>query len=71
MDGDVAPVEDLLKAAKDVLLLGNFQFFIDEAYSTGLIGPQSRGLIYELELEESFAIRLHPFSKALGSYRVS
>ncbi|KAJ5908480.1 class II aminotransferase/8-amino-7-oxononanoate synthase [Penicillium taxi] len=68
MDGDVAPVEDLLQAAKDILPLGNFQFFIDEAHSTGLMGPQGRGLVCELELEESFAIRLHPFSKALGSH---
>ena len=68
MDGDVAPVEDLLQAAKDVLPLGNFQFFIDEAHSTGLMGPQGRGLVSALKLEERFAIRLHPFSKALGSH---
>ncbi|KAL1861071.1 hypothetical protein Plec18170_001586 [Paecilomyces lecythidis] len=68
MDGDVAPVEDLLQAARDVIPLGNFQFFIDEAHSTGLMGPQGRGLVCALKLEESFAIRLHPFSKALGSH---
>lgn len=68
MDGDVAPVEDLLQAAKEILPLGNFQFFIDEAHSTGLMGPQGRGLVCALKLEESFAIRLHPFSKALGSH---
>lgn len=68
MDGDIAPVEDLLQAAKDILPLGNFQFFIDEAHSTGLMGPQGKGLVCALGLEESFAIRLHPFSKALGSH---
>lgn len=68
MDGDVAPVEDLLQAAKDILPLGNFRFFIDEAHSTGLMGPRGKGLVCALKLEDSFAIRLHPFSKALGSH---
>ncbi|KAJ5184842.1 class II aminotransferase/8-amino-7-oxononanoate synthase [Penicillium cf. griseofulvum] len=68
MDGDVAPVEELLQAAKETLPLGNFQFFIDEAHSTGLMGPQGKGLVCALGLEKSFAVRLHPFSKALGSH---
>lgn len=68
MDGDIAPLEELVQGAKDVLPHKNFQFIIDEAHSTGLIGPKGTGLVCALGLENEFAIRLHTFGKALGSH---
>jgi 8-amino-7-oxononanoate synthase len=68
MDGDIAPAEELVKVAKEVLPLGNVQFVIDEAHSTGLIGKRGTGLVCALGLEKDFAIRLHTFGKALGSH---
>lgn len=68
MDGDVAPVNEFVKIAKDVFPKGNAQFIIDEAHSTGVIGPQGAGLISALGLEKEMAVRLHTFGKALASH---
>jgi 8-amino-7-oxononanoate synthase len=40
MDGDVCPLQELIKAAKEILPNSNVQFVIDEAHSTGFIGPR-------------------------------
>lgn len=67
MDGDVCPLQDLIKAAKEVFPNGNAQFVIDEAHSTGVIGPKGAGLVCALGLEKDIAIRLHTFGKALAA----
>lgn len=67
MDGDVCPLQDLIEAARATFPEGNAQFVIDEAHSTGIIGPNGAGLVCALGLENEVAIRLHTFGKALGA----
>lgn len=67
MDADVCPLQELIDAAKEMMPLGNAQFYVDEAHSTGVIGPQGRGLVCMLGVQQEVAIRLHTLSKALAS----
>ncbi|MCJ1300654.1 hypothetical protein MMC08_003451 [Hypocenomyce scalaris] len=67
MDGDICPLRELIEAAKEIFPGGNAQFLIDEAHSTGVIGPKGAGLVCELGLEREVAIRLHTFGKALSA----
>jgi 8-amino-7-oxononanoate synthase len=61
MDGDRAPLHDLLAVAErhDAVL------FVDEAHATGVYGPDGRGLAAEFEGRENI-LALHTCSKALG-----
>ncbi|GCB20566.1 putative 8-amino-7-oxononanoate synthase [Aspergillus awamori] len=67
MDGDICPLQELIETAKEVFPDGNVQFVIDEAHSTGVIGPNGAGLVSALGLESEVAIRLHTFGKALAA----
>ena len=59
MDGDSPPIHQLLSAAKESLPLGNAVFYIDEAHSTGIMGPKGSGYVCHHGLEHEFAIRVH------------
>lgn len=61
MDGDRAPLDDLVAVAArhDAMLL------IDEAHATGVFGPQGRGLAAHLEGRET-VITLRTCGKAMG-----
>jgi len=61
MDGDVAPLDDLLRLA------GAFDGFliIDEAHATGLFGPGGRGLAAGMDGREN-VITVRTCGKALG-----
>ena len=59
MDGDYAPVHQILSAAKEALPLGNLVFYIDEAHTSGIIGPNGSGFICHYGLEHEFAVRVH------------
>ncbi|KAF5567542.1 8-amino-7-oxononanoate synthase [Fusarium phyllophilum] len=67
MDGDVAPLQAIVREVKEQLPLRNAVFVIDEAHSTGLVGPQGSGLVSHLGLEKDFSIRVHTFGKAHGA----
>lgn len=67
MDGDVCPLKEMVEAAEEVLPKGNFQFIVDEAHATGVVGDKGVGLVSALGLQREIAIRLHTFSKALGA----
>ncbi|KAL9132081.1 MAG: hypothetical protein Q9217_000117 [Psora testacea] len=67
MDGDICPLKDLVEAAKEIFPEGQVQFLVDEAHSTGVVGPNGAGLVSELGLVKEVAIRLHTFGKALAS----
>jgi 8-amino-7-oxononanoate synthase len=67
MNGDICPLDELVQVAKELFPLGNAQFIIDEAHSSGVIGPKGAGLVQKLGLEKEIAIRVHMCSKALGS----
>ncbi|KAF4415451.1 8-amino-7-oxononanoate synthase [Fusarium acutatum] len=67
MDGDAAPLEAIIREVKEQLPHENAVFVIDEAHSTGLVGPQGSGLVSHLGLEKDFSIRVHTFGKAHGA----
>ena len=64
MDGDVAPLEDLVEVAQQHRL----RLVVDEAHSTGTIGPGGRGALAELGLQEEVDVIVGTLGKALGSY---
>jgi 8-amino-7-oxononanoate synthase len=66
MDGDVAPLEEVVRVIHKTLPLGNGHLIVDEAHSNGVLGPQGRGLVCELGLEDEVSVRLHTFGKALA-----
>ncbi|GAA5945926.1 hypothetical protein JCM10213_006184 [Rhodosporidiobolus nylandii] len=66
MDGDLAPLLEMVDAVGRVLPAGNGHLVVDEAHSTGLYGPRGRGLVCALGLEERITIRVHTFGKALA-----
>jgi 8-amino-7-oxononanoate synthase len=63
MDGDVAPLEDLVDAARrwDASIL------VDEAHATGVYGPRGGGVVEELGLGADIAVQVGTLGKALGS----
>ncbi|KAF1949244.1 class II aminotransferase/8-amino-7-oxononanoate synthase [Byssothecium circinans] len=67
MDGDICPLRELVQAAKEIFPNGNAQFVVDEAHSTGNVGPLGRGLVNMLGLESEIAVRNHTFGKSLCS----
>ncbi|GKU07794.1 acetyltransferase [Fusarium langsethiae] len=67
MDGDVAPLRDIVSCVKS-RLAGNGYIIVDEAHSTGIYGKQGRGLVCELGLEKDIFARLHTFGKAMSSF---
>ncbi|KAF4971545.1 hypothetical protein FZEAL_9829 [Fusarium zealandicum] len=67
MDGDVAPLAEIVACVKQRFPRGNAYIIIDEAHSTGLYGKQGRGLVCELGLEADIFVRLHTFGKAMSS----
>lgn len=61
MDGDKAPLDDLIALADEV----GGVLLVDEAHATGVFGPEGRGLAAHLEGREN-VITLRTCGKALG-----
>lgn len=51
MDGDVAPLKELTDLIDEVLGPGRGYIVVDEAHSTGVLGPEGKGLVCEMGLE--------------------
>jgi glycine C-acetyltransferase/8-amino-7-oxononanoate synthase len=64
MDGDVAPLADLVELAK----AHGIRMVVDEAHATGTLGPGGRGAVAEAELEQEVDVIVGTLGKALGSY---
>ncbi|SRR5579875_388882 len=64
MDGDVAPLREIVVLAKRY----GASVMIDEAHAVGVFGPGGAGLASALGLESEIEIRMGTLSKALGSY---
>jgi 8-amino-7-oxononanoate synthase len=62
MDGDRAPLEDLMNLADKYAAF----LVIDEAHATGVFGPDGRGLAASFEGRENVIV-LHTCGKALGA----
>lgn len=68
MEGDVAPLKDMVQVIEKLLPRGNGYLIVDEAHSTGLFGPHGGGVVQELGLSSHVFARLHTFGKALSSH---
>ncbi|OTA00745.1 BioF -keto--aminopelargonate synthetase [Trichoderma parareesei] len=66
MDGDAAPLKHIVECVEKRLPKGNGYIIVDEAHSTGILGPQGRGLVCQLGLQDRIWARVHTFGKAMG-----
>lgn len=66
MDGDLAPLKEIVEVVEELFPVGNGLCVVDEAHSTGIYGREGRGLVSEMGLEGRFFARLHTFGKAMG-----
>lgn len=66
MEGDIAPLKDIVETVEELFPHRNAYMIVDEAHSNGVYGPHGKGLVCELGLEERIFIRLHTFGKALA-----
>ena len=64
MDGDEAPLKEIAEFCRSE----NLYLIVDEAHSTGVMGPKGSGLITALGLEKDVFARIHTFGKALGCH---
>jgi 8-amino-7-oxononanoate synthase len=64
MDGDVAPLVDLLRLARE----HSCRLMVDEAHATGAIGPGGRGSVAAAGLSGEVDLVVGTLGKALGSY---
>src|SRR5438874_4640465 len=63
MDGDRAPLRELIKLKKHFGAL----LFLDEAHAIGVIGPNGRGLAAAENLGDEVDVQMGTLSKALGA----
>lgn len=66
MDGDLAPLNDIVECVEALFPRKNAYIIVDEAHATGIYGEKGRGRVCELGLEERVFVRLHTFGKALA-----
>ena len=64
MDGDVAPLEDIVEVAER----HRVRVLVDEGHAIGTVGPGGRGVLAELGLEDHVDVILGTLEKSLGSY---
>ncbi|KAH8764380.1 pyridoxal phosphate-dependent transferase [Diaporthe sp. PMI_573] len=67
MDGDLAPLRDMVDIVHEALPQGNGYVIVDEAHATGIFGKRGRGLCCELGVEDKVFARVVTFGKAVGS----
>src|SRR3954464_14121762 len=64
MDGDIAPLEQIVELAQRY----DARVMVDEAHSTGTVGPGGRGAVADAGLEHEVDIVVGTLGKSLGSY---
>ena len=64
MDGDMPPLKTIASLCKKY----SAYLIVDQAHATGVIGPQGKGLVQELGLEDLIFARIVTFGKALGCH---
>jgi len=62
MDGDTCPLQELVPLAERY----NATVILDEAHSTGAMGPDGSGMAVDMNLHERIGIRVYTFGKAMG-----
>jgi 8-amino-7-oxononanoate synthase len=63
MDGDLAPLPDIVRVARKY----NAMVMVDEAHGTGVFGKNGRGVIEHFNLNEKINVVMGTLSKAVGS----
>ncbi|KAH6668827.1 8-amino-7-oxononanoate synthase [Halenospora varia] len=66
MDGDLAPLREIVECVECVLGEGNGYVVVDEAHSNGIYGERGRGFVCALGLEGRVFTRLNTFGKGVG-----
>jgi glycine C-acetyltransferase/8-amino-7-oxononanoate synthase len=64
MDGDVAPLSEIVELAEHHRL----RVMVDEAHATGAVGPGGRGAVAAAGLTDAVDVIVGTLGKALGSY---
>src|SRR5918998_629972 len=64
MDGDVAPLEDIVELAQRY----DARVMVDDAHGVGALGPGGRGAVAAAGLEHEVDVVVGTLGKALGSY---
>ena len=64
MDGDVAPLQPIVELAQR----HDARVMVDEAHSSGVLGPEGRGAVAAAGLEGEIDVIVGTLGKALGSY---
>jgi 8-amino-7-oxononanoate synthase len=64
MDGDIAPLEQIVELAQRY----DARVMVDEAHSTGTLGPGGRGAVADAGLTDEVDVVVGTLGKALGSY---
>lgn len=67
MDGDMAPLKELVQAAREIFPGSNAQFIVDETHNMGVVEDRGLGFVQALGLDADITIKTHTFSKAFGS----
>jgi 8-amino-7-oxononanoate synthase len=66
MDGDFAPLPEIVELVDELIPKGCAHIFVDEAHTTGIYGSKGRGLVSLLGLEDKVDTIMHVFSKSYG-----
>lgn len=64
MDGDIAPIPDLVALSEQY----NALLMVDDAHGTGVLGKSGRGTVEHFGMEGRVPIQMGTLGKALGSY---
>jgi len=64
MDGDCAPLRDLVAIARRT----GARLIVDEAHSTGIFGERGEGLCASMGINDDLFAVVHTFGKAVGSH---
>lgn len=64
ISGDLAPLEECVRICE----AHQAYLIVDEAHSSGIMGPQGRGAVCAAQLEDRIFARVHTFGKGLGAH---